>query len=184
MLVNKVRQDTIVLTQFLAHLTLGTPCMDGALPRLNPTAASFTPTVQPASLRPSTPPSLERLVRELKELKSSGRSNKERLAVAHDERRQLLSHMSTAKAEIDGLERRLQREESIEGSQDILNRLKELNGLHGWVGQKCTYIVIFPIWFQDLSCKTNVGVKIPLLLLDCHIIQVSYHEATLTPERT
>lgn len=114
--------------------------MGGALPKLNPTAASFTPTVQPASLRLSTPPSLERLARELKELKSSGRSNKERLAVAHDQRRQLLSHVSTAKVEIDALEGRLQREESIEGSQDILNRLKELNGLHGWVRQKCTYV--------------------------------------------
>ena len=124
------------------------------VPTLNPLAASFTPriqaarnavptspasdapTVRPAIPRPPTPPSLERLARELKELKSDGLSNKQRLAVKHDQRRQLLSHMTTAKAEIDGLEDRLRHEESIEGSQDILNRLKELNGLHGWAGHK------------------------------------------------
>ncbi|CAF9938393.1 MAG: hypothetical protein ALECFALPRED_007676 [Alectoria fallacina] len=132
----------------------GTPRMGGALPVLNPMATFFIPhtqaatiagpttsasdtlTVRPASHRPSTPPSFERFARELRELKSTGLSNKQRLAVMHDQRRQLLGHITTAKAEIDQLEGRLQREESIEGSQDILNRLKELNGLHGWVGYK------------------------------------------------
>ena len=96
--------------------------------------ATFTP--QPAGPRPATPPSLERLARELKELKSSGLSNKQRLGVLHDQRRQLLSHMATAKSEIDGLEVQLEREESIEGSQDILNRLQERNELHKWAGRK------------------------------------------------
>ncbi|CAD6568095.1 MAG: hypothetical protein ASARMPREDX12_001064 [Alectoria sarmentosa] len=132
----------------------GTPRMGGALPVLNPMAAFFiphtpaaaiagptasvsdTPTVRSASQRPSTPPALERFARELRELKSTGLSNKQRLAVMHDQRRQLLSHMTRAKAEIDRLEGRLQREESVEGSQDILNRLKELHGLRGWVGYK------------------------------------------------
>lgn len=128
-----------------------TPRVGGALPRLNPMAASFTPhsqaattanpvsdtpTARPASPCLSTPPSLERFARELKELKSSGQSNKQRLAAMQDQRSQLLGHMATAKAEIERLEGQLQREESIEGSQEILNRLKELNGLYGWVAYK------------------------------------------------
>lgn len=151
-------QYTILLIRVLAHFNIGTPRMGGALPVLNPMATFFIPhtqaatiagpttsasdtlTVRPASHRPSTPPSFERFARELRELKSTGLSNKQRLAVMHDQRRQLLGHITTAKAEIDQLEGRLQREESIEGSQDILNRLKELNGLHGWVGYKCAYI--------------------------------------------
>ena len=156
--------------------------MGGALPVLNPMAAFFiphtpaaaiagptasvsdTPTVRSASQRPSTPPALERFARELRELKSTGLSNKQRLAVMHDQRRQLLSHMTRAKAEIDRLEGRLQREESVEGSQDILNRLKELHGLRGWVGYKCAYIseLPFPTLFQNLSRETKNGSKYPL----------------------
>lgn len=180
-LVNEVMQYAILLIRVLAHFNIGTPRMGGALPVLNPMAvffiphtqaatiagptasASDTPTVRPASQRPSTPPSLERFARELRELKSTGLSNKQRLTVMHDQRRQLLSHMTTAKAEIDQLEGRLQREESIEGSQDILNRLKELNGLRGWVGYKCAYIseLSFPTLFQNLSRKTKHGSKYP-----------------------
>lgn len=121
---------------------------------LNPMATSFTPRGQttttaslaspatdapierPASPSRSTPPSLEQFARKLRELKSTGLSNRQHLAEMHDQRRQLLSHMTAAKAEIDELEARLQREESIEGSQDILNRLKELKGLHEWAGYK------------------------------------------------
>lgn len=110
------------------------PSVGGNTPTLNPTAATFTP--RPASPRLATPPSLERLARELKELKSSGLSIKQRLEVLHDQRRQLLSHMATAKSEIDRLEVQLGREESIEGSQDVLNRLRELNELHKWAGHK------------------------------------------------
>lgn len=131
-----------------------TPGMGSTFPTLNPMAASFTPrsqtattagltsvasgapTERPASPRRSTPPSLERFARELRELKSTGLSNTQRLAEMHDQRRQLLSHMTATKAEIDELEGRLEREESIEGSQDILNRLKELKGLHEWAGHK------------------------------------------------
>lgn len=155
MSVNKVGQDIILLTQSLTHFNLETPRVGGALPRLNPMAASFTPhsqaattanpvsdtpTARPASPCLSTPPSLERFARELKELKSSGQSNKQRLAAMQDQRSQLLGHMATAKAEIERLEGQLQREESIEGSQETLNRLKELNGLYGWVAYKGTNI--------------------------------------------
>ena len=108
--------------------------MGGNTPTLNPTAATFTP--RPASPRPATPPSLERLARELKELQSSGLSDKQRLGVLHDQRRQLLSHMATAKSEIDQLEVQLGREGLIEGSQDVLNRLRELKELHKWAGHK------------------------------------------------
>lgn len=129
--------------------------MGSTLPTLNPMAASFTPrnqtaatagltssassdtpTVRPASPRSSTPPSLEGLARKLEELKSKALSNVERLEEIHHQRRQLLSHMTTAKAEIDQLEGELQSEESIEGSQDILNRLRELRDLREWVGNK------------------------------------------------
>ena len=128
--------------------------MGGTSLGLNPMAASFaprsqtataasltspasdTPTVWPVSAHHSTPPSLERFASELRELKSTELSNKGRLAVMYDQRRQLLSHMTTAKAEIDQLEDRLHREESIDGSQDILNQLKGLNGLHEWAGSK------------------------------------------------
>lgn len=129
--------------------------MGSTLPTLNPMAASFTPssqtaataalpstsasdtpTVRPASPHPSTPPSLESLARKLEELKSKGLSNVERLEEIHHQRRQLLSHMTAAKAEIDRLEGELKGEESIEGSQDILNRLRELGDLREWVGNK------------------------------------------------
>ena len=154
MLVKKVRLYTMLLKALLAHHDSGTAGVGGILPTLNAMAASFTPrsqtattagpaspasdtpTVRPATTRPSTPASLERFARELRELKSSALSNKERLGVMHDQRRQLLSHMTTAKAEIDQLEGRLQGEMSVDGSQDILNRLKELNGLHEWAGHK------------------------------------------------
>lgn len=154
MLVKQVRLYTILLTLLLAYHHPGMPGTGGTVPILNPMAAAFTPrsrtatianatspasdtpTVRPASPHPSTPPSLERFARGVRELKSSGLSNKERLGILHDQRRQLLSHMTTAKTEIDQLEGRLQREESIEGSQDILNQLKELNGLHEWAGHK------------------------------------------------
>lgn len=134
--------------------------MSGSLPTLNPMAASFTPrsqttatagstfpesapasdtpTVRPASPPSSTPPSLESLARELEGLKSKGLSNAERLEVIHDQRRQLLSHMTTAKTEIDQLEGNLRSEETIEGSQNILNRLRELRELREWVGHKWT----------------------------------------------
>ncbi len=156
-MVNKVWLYSILLAAFLAYQISGTPGVGGTLSVLNPMAVSFTPrsqiaptaagltlpasedpTARPASPRPSTPPLLERFARELKELKSSGLSNIQRLAVMHDQRRQLLSHMTTAKAEIDQLEDRLYHEESIDGSQDILNRLKEFNGLHEWAGYKWT----------------------------------------------
>lgn len=102
----------------------------------SPSPASETPTVRPAIPRPSTPPTLEDIARELRELKASGKSNEERLAIMHDQRRQLLRHMTDAKAKIDELEQRLRCEMSVEGSQDVLNRLKELNGLREWVGNK------------------------------------------------
>ncbi len=44
--------------------------------------------------------------------------------------------MGTAKAEIEELERRLAREESVEGSQDLLSQLGELGRLHEWAGWK------------------------------------------------
>ena len=127
--------------------------MRGALPTLNPMAASFTPhgqtaaiagsarspacdTPRPALPRPWTPLSLEDLARELRELQWSGKSNGQRRAVMHDQRRQLLRHMTDAKGEIDQLEDRLRCKESVEGSQDILKRLKELDGLCEWVGYK------------------------------------------------
>lgn len=151
MFVNRVRQHTIFLTQLLAHFNLAITHTGGALPMLNPMVASFTPQSQSATVagstspasdipimqaRPSTPPSLERFAKELKELKSSELSKRQRHAVMHDQKRQLLSHRTTAKAEIDDLQGRLHHEESIEGSQDILTRLKELNGLHEWTGYK------------------------------------------------
>ncbi|KAM0797882.1 hypothetical protein BDR22DRAFT_861971 [Usnea florida] len=111
-----------------------TPGAGDTTPTLNPTAATITP--RPASPHPSTPPSLERLASELKALKASGRSNTQRLEVLRDQRRQLLSHMASAKSEIDGLEARLGRGESVEGSRDVLNRLEELNEFYGWVGIK------------------------------------------------
>ena len=98
---------------------------------LNQTAATSTP--HPANPRPSTPPSLQRLARELKELKSSQLSNKERVKLLHDQRRQLLSHMASAKSEINWLEVELGR---IGGSQNILDRLRELKELHEWAGGK------------------------------------------------
>lgn len=130
--------------------------MSGALPTLNPLAASFTPrnqpaataalpssasatpTVQPAILSSSTPPSLESLARELEEIKSKKLSSVERLAEIHHQRRQLLSHMTTAKSEIDKLEGQLrtESEESVEGSWDILDRLREMRELREWVGGK------------------------------------------------
>ena len=153
-LINKGRLYSILFTSFLAHHDVGMRGIGGTLPALNPMAASFaprrqnataagltspasdTPTVRPVSAHASTPPSLERFASELIELKSTGLSNKQRLAVMYDQRRQLLSHLTTVKAEIDQLEDRLHREESIDGSQDILNQLKELNGLHEWAGSK------------------------------------------------
>ena len=122
------------LILYFAHHCPDIPGMGGNTPIPNPTAATITP--RPASSRPATPPSLERLARELKELKSSGLSNKQRLEVLHDQRRQLLSHMATAKSEIDRLEVQHGREESIGRSQEILDRLQELNELHKWAGQK------------------------------------------------
>lgn len=154
MLVNKVRLFTILSTWLSAHHDSGTPGAADTLHTLNPMAASFTPrdqpattagtaapasdtaTIRPASPRPSTPSSLERLARDLEELKSNSLSNPQRLARMHDQRRQLLSHMATAKAEIERLEEGLRLEESVEGSQDILNRLMELNALREWAGFK------------------------------------------------
>ena len=147
----------MLLAAFLAYHNSETPGVGGSLPALHPMAVSFTPrsqtaattsglalpasgnpAVRPASPHPSTPPPLERFARELRELKSSGLSNIQRLAVMHDQRRQILSHMTTAKAEIDQLEERLYHEDSIDGSQDIVNRLQEFNGLHEWAGYKWT----------------------------------------------
>ena len=145
----------------LAHHDPGAPGKGSNLPpTLNPLAASFTPssqaaniaappppaspasdapTVQPANARSPTRPSLQRFVRDLGELKSgSDLSDRARLAKLHDQRRQLLSHMSTAKAEIDELEGRLPREESVEGSREILIRLGDLRELHEWLGDKWT----------------------------------------------
>lgn len=157
MLANEVRLYTSFLIPFLTYHDLAMRGTGGTLPVLNPMAASFTPrsqpttiagltspappasntpTVRPASPGSSTPPPLERFARELRELQSSRLSSKQRLAVMHDQRRQLLSHVTTVKAETEQLEDRLQREDSIEGSQDILNRLKELNGLQDWAGHK------------------------------------------------
>ena len=139
----------------LAQHDTGTPGTGSNLSTLNPLAAPFTPhgqaahiagptspasdtpTVRPPSPHRSTPPSLERFARDLRALKSSSTlSSRERLARMHDQRRQLLSHMGSAKAEMEELEGRLVREESVEGSQDVLNRLKDLRGLQEWVGHK------------------------------------------------
>lgn len=85
--------------------------------------------------RRSTPPSLERFARDLEELKSSSElSARDRLTKIHDQRRVLLGHIIDAKAEIDELEGRLPQEESVEGSQDILDRLRDLRTLHEWAG--------------------------------------------------
>lgn len=139
----------------LAEHDTGTRGTGSNLPTLNPLAAPFTPhgqaahiagptspasdtpTVRPPSPHRSTPPSLERFARDLRALKSSSTlSSRERLARMHDQRRQLLSHMGSAKAEMEELEGRLVREESVEGSQDMLNRLKDLRGLQEWAGHK------------------------------------------------
>lgn len=134
------------------------PAVSETLPTLNPLALSFTPRDQPAttaaltspasdtpSVQPSSPPSstapsLESLARELEELKFKGLSSVRRLAELHHQRRQLLSHMTTAKSDIDLLEGRLEREQSVEGSQDVLNRLQEMRKLHEWVGQKWMHL--------------------------------------------
>ena len=131
-LVKKVGLQTVPSMLFFAHNYPEIPSVGGSTPTLNPTAATFTP--RPASARPATPPSLERLARELKELKSSELSIKQRLEVLHDQRRQLLSHMATAKSEIDQLDVQLGREGLIEGPRDVLNRRQELNELHKWAG--------------------------------------------------
>lgn len=77
-----------------------------------------------------------RFARDLRELQSGELGARERLTRTRDQRQQLLSHLKSAKAEIDELEGRLEREESVEGSQDILNRLRDLSGLHEWAGYK------------------------------------------------
>ena len=133
-LVKKVGLHVGPLTPFFAQTHPEMLSEGGNTPILNTTAARFTS--RPASPRPSTPPSLERLARELKELKSSGLSNKQRVEALHDQRRQLLSHMASAKSEIDRLEVQLGCEESIGRSQEVLNRLQELSELHEWAGGK------------------------------------------------
>lgn len=110
--------------------------------------------MQPPSPRHrTTPPSLERFTRDFRELKFSLSSfdnnnnngnndtlssKTDRLAKIHDQRRQLLSHMSTAKAEIEELERKEGRLRIEEGyvEVDSLERLKELKGLREWAGDK------------------------------------------------
>ena len=156
MLANEVTLYTDLLHHpSLAQHDTGTRGTGSNLPTLNPLAAPFTPhgqaahiagptspasdtpTVRPPSPHRSTPPSLERFARDLRALKSSSAlSSRERLARLHDQRRQLLSHMGSAKAEMEELEGRLVREESVEGSQDVLNRLKDLRGLQEWAGHK------------------------------------------------
>lgn len=133
-LAKMVGLSIIPLIPFFTHHY---PEMAGAgdnTPIPNRTAAFFTQ--RPASPRPATPPSLQRLARELKELKSSGPSSKQRLEILHDQRRQLLSHVATAKSEFDRLEVRLGGERSIEGSQEILSRLQEFKELHEWARDK------------------------------------------------
>ena len=92
--------------------------------------------MRPANRGRSTPPSWERFARDLRELQSGELGARERLTRTRDQRQQLLSHLKSAKAEIDELEGRLEREESVEGSQDILIRLRDLSGLHEWAGYK------------------------------------------------
>lgn len=120
---------------------------------------SDPPAVQPPSPRHrTTPPSLERFTRDFRELKSSlsssnrGDNNNnnrkndnntlsrkiERLAEIHDQRRQLLSHMGTARAEMEQLEKEERRLRIEEGyvEADSLERLRELKGLREWAGDK------------------------------------------------
>ena len=146
---NAVHQS---FTSSLAQHDTGTPGTGSNLPTLNPLAAPFTPhgqaahiagptspasdtpTVRPPSPHRSTPPSVERFARDLRALKSSSTlSGRERLARMHDQRRQLLSHMGSAKAEMEELEGRLARgvRGGIAGCAESTQRSQGLAGVGG-----------------------------------------------------